>query len=99
FEPVAQTAAEFEQLLKTSQGQDDYLMAKLSIAKQKQGLSLDPDEILDFIQTPKLGGELSLDNLRKMKFVDSVNAAGQIHEQIKDLPAGTQITNVNVIDA
>jgi hypothetical protein len=45
-----------------------------------------------------LGGEISLENIQVMDFVTAVNIAGQIHQQIRDLPPGTRIEDVKVID-
>ena len=98
FDLIAESMDELEAILNSSQGHENYLMATLSIAKQKNGHILEPNEVFDFKKTPKLGGKISLENIQTMDFVTAVNVAGQIHQQIKDLPPGTEITNVNIID-
>jgi hypothetical protein len=98
FDLVAESMEDLENLLKSKDGQENYLMATLSITMQKQGYSLAPDQVFDFKTTPRLGGEISLENIQVMDFVSAVNVAGQIHQQIKDLPPGTRIDDVNIID-
>jgi hypothetical protein len=96
FELVAQTMDGLEDRLNSQKGQEDLLMATLSTTLQKSGLKLVPNEIFDFKKTPKLGGSISVDNIQKMDFVTAVNVMGQIHQQIKDLPPGTEISDVNI---
>jgi len=99
FDLIAESMDELEGILNSSQGQENYLMATLSLAMQKKGFTLEPDEVFDFKETPKLGGKISLENVQVMNFVTAVHIAGQIHQQIKDLPPGSKITNVNIIDS
>ncbi len=96
FELVAQTMDDLEKRLNSSKGQEDLLMATLSMTLQKSGLILAPHEIFDFKKTPKLGGVISVDNIHKMDFITAVHVLGQIHQQIKDLPPGTEISEVNI---
>jgi hypothetical protein len=98
FDMIAESMDELEDLLKSKDGQENYLMATLSITMQMQGHPLAPDQVFDFKTTPKLGGEISLENIQVMEFVTAVNIAGQIHQQIRDLPPGTRIEDVKVID-
>lgn len=85
-----------EASLKTQDGQDRYLMGELALAAAEQGIVPGPDQVLSFIHPPVLGGALTVDNLEVQDFVVATNIAGQIHQQVLDLPAGTPIAGVAV---
>ncbi len=72
------------------------LLIDLADTALRRGLSPGADEILDFTQSPVLGGPLDPGNLQVMDFVVGVNIAGQIHAQTTNLPAGTPISGVEV---
>ncbi|MET7279716.1 T6SS immunity protein Tdi1 domain-containing protein [Kribbella sp. NPDC005582] len=65
------------------------LLTDLAAEALRRGLTPGPDEILDFIQPPVLGGPIDPENLEPTDFVVGVNLAGQIHAQTTHL-AGTQ---------
>jgi len=39
---------------------------------------------------------VDLDNVEVIDFVVSLNIAGQIHEQVRDLPPGTPISGITI---
>ena len=80
--------------LSTADGQDRYLLAGLALAAHQQGIVLAPNQVYDLVHPPALGGSLDVDNITAADFVFSLNIAGQLHEQIKDLPPGTPITGI-----
>lgn len=84
--------------LKTPEGQDQYLLGSLALAANDRGLSLDDAQIYVFDKPPALGGTFDVENVTVMDFVVAVNLAGQLHEQIRHLPPGTQITGVTISD-
>jgi hypothetical protein len=47
--------------------------------------------VYDLTHPPILGGHLMPDNLQPTDFVVSLNIAGQLHGQIKDLPPGAEV--------
>jgi Domain of unknown function (DUF1851) len=65
---------------------------------EDRGLVLASGQIYDYTVAPALGGELGLDNVQTIDFVVGVNIAGQLHRQIKDLPPGTSISGVELVD-
>lgn len=77
--------------LETVAGQEDWLRADLAHAAFEHGLRPKRSEILDFAVPPKVGGELSLDNVHVMDFVTAVGMAGQIHEQLRHVPDGAAV--------
>lgn len=83
-------------------GDDDYrdeLLGDVWVqAAGRQGLNLAPGECLDWKLPPVLGGQCSIETLAKTLFVVKVDLAGQLHQQVKDLPPGTPITGVTLSD-
>lgn len=83
-------------------GDDDYrdeLLGDVWVqAATRQGLSLGSAECFDWAVPPALGGQCSADNLAKTLIVVKISIAGQLHQQIKDLPPGSPITGFTVSD-
>ena len=96
FVHLAGDRASLQTLLESDQGQDEYLLGGLAMAKGRGGLGLAPNEIYSFTIPPALGGSFELDNIDATDFVVAVNLAGQMHEQIRDLPPGTRISGVTL---
>jgi hypothetical protein len=88
---AAGTAAELDAILATDEGQDDYLLGGLAMAADRRGLKLRPDEVYSFGIAPVLGGTFGAENIVVRLFVVSLNVAGQLHEQIRNIPPGTPI--------
>lgn len=93
---VAATQQELQAMLSTPEGQDRYLMAGLAEAAERKGLKLQPSEVFDFTKPPVLGGQLEVENLLPTDFVVSLNMSGQIHDQVRNLPPGTKISQVKI---
>ncbi len=62
------------------------------------GLDLGTDEVFIFIPPPILGGGIAVENIEKMDFVVALNLAGQLHSQLKDLPAEATISGFEFRD-
>jgi hypothetical protein len=73
--------------------------AGLAHAAERSGLVPTSAQVYDFRVPPALGGALEVDNLEVIDFVVSLNIAGQIHEQIRDLPPGTPISAVQISES
>lgn len=95
---IANGLPQFEALLKESDWRDHFLMAGLVIGARGRGSVLEPGECYDFAVAPILGGEVSVDAMQKISLVVKVSLAGQIHEQVKDLPDGTHISGFEITD-
>jgi hypothetical protein len=74
------------------------LVADASDASDASDAGLVPDagQILSFKIPPVLGGELDVANLEVADFVVSVDIAGQLHDQVKDLPMGSPISDITI---
>lgn len=80
--------------LNTRPGQVTYLRVGLARAARDQAVALDPSQVYDFRHPPALGGAMDVSNMSAADFVTTLGMAGQIHEQIKDLPPGAQVNIV-----
>ena len=74
--------------VRTTAGQDEYLLVGLGLAAEDAGLVPGPGQVYGFRVPPRLGGLLEVDNVEVVDFVAGVNVAGQIHRQIHTLPPG-----------
>lgn len=90
------TVEELEADLNTFEGQDRYLLAGLAQNAARRGLLPGPDQVYDFRAPPILGGAVDVDNLDVADFVVSLNIAGQIHGQVRDLPPGTPMSGITI---
>jgi hypothetical protein len=78
--------------LGTPDGQDQYLLAGLALAAERRGVVPGADQVYGFAVPPALGGDLTVENVEAIDFIVSLNIAGQLHEQIRNLPPGTRIS-------
>lgn len=88
--------AALEADLRTDEGQDRYLLAGLAHAAERRGLVPAETQVYGFTAPPVLGGALDVANVEVIDFVVSLNIAGQLHEQVRDLPPGTPISRITI---
>lgn len=82
--------------LATQDGRARWLRRDLAETATRRGLTLADDQVFDFVTPPVLGGAVDASNLNPADFVVTVNIAGQIHDQVRKLPAGTRIAGVDI---
>lgn len=93
---VCQTEAELDRILATEEGQDAYLFIGFVEGAVRQGMLLDVTECYDFTVAPVLGGPMQASNVEKRDFAVALNIRGQIHEQVRHLPPGSQVTSLTL---
>ena len=93
---VSRTIQEFREKLNQKDFQDQMLSSVWVQAARMRGILLEHGECYDWMLPPALGGKMLPENIQKMNFVVKVNIAGQLHQQIKDLPPGTKINRVTI---
>ena len=89
---------ELQSSLASDEGQDEFLLGGLAEAAHRSGLTLASNEVYDFAIPPILGGDFSVENIQARDFVVSVHIAGQLIQQVRDLPPGTTISGVSFIE-
>ncbi|MGC3946420.1 MAG: DUF1851 domain-containing protein [Chryseolinea sp.] len=90
---VAADQAEFERKLTNIEQVDEWFMIDLS-SQLLAGKILKEGEVYSYRRLPAIGGDYSVENFEPTNAEVHFSFAGQIHNQIKDLPAGTKINNV-----
>jgi len=93
---VANSLPELTAMLQDAEVRDSLLFGGLVIGARNEGLMLEAGECYDFKVAPVLGGQMRVDEMQKLSFVVKLHIAGQLHEQIKDLPPGTRINKVTM---
>lgn len=95
---VANSLAEFVAALMEPAERDDLLLAGHIIGARNKGILLSPGECYDFKVAPILGGPMDVEHMQKLSFVVKLHIAGQLHEQVKDLPSGTRVNRIEIAD-
>jgi len=90
------TTQELQEVLNTPGGQDQFLLAGLAMAADRQGLIPGATQVYGFKTPPRLGGVIDLSNVELIDFVVSVNIAGQLHAQVRALPPGTPVAGFKI---
>lgn len=91
---IADNIQQFKLLLKDENNIENWFLASLVEQFISNGILLNENEVYGFKTFPALGGDYSLDNFEPTNIYIHFAFAGQIHEQIKDLPEGTKINKV-----
>jgi len=95
---VSGTREELQEILNSEEGQDHFLMAGFVIRARNEGMNLEPGQCYDFKINPVVGGPIEFENIEIQNFVVSLNIGGQIHEQVKNLPPGTKISEFKFVE-
>jgi len=93
---VAGTRDEIQAILDSEDGQDQYLMGGLAFGADGRGIHLKPPEVYAFKVAPILGGTMDVDSIVVMDFIVSLDIAGQLHRQLREMPPGTHISAVQL---
>lgn len=93
---VAASFDEFKSLLSDKEFVLNYFAVEMVADLRRSGCLLDPGQIYSFKIPPVLGGEYVLSNVEPSDIAVHYSVAGQIHEQVSNLPEGTPITGVTI---
>ena len=88
---VAATLEDFQTAMTAPQNVNAWFMP--DVVQGQSVLGMDPglNECLSFKLPPVLGGKIDPDNIEISDIAVHFSLAGQIHQQVKDLPHGTKI--------
>ena len=75
----------------------DWFLVDLIAALKAEGKKLDMGQVYSYKKLIVLGGDYSLDNFVPTDIEVHFSFAGQIHQQVKDLPPGTKINSVKFV--
>jgi hypothetical protein len=95
---VADTHPEFKEMRQEAENLDEWFMPGMVGELIAAGKTLGAGEVYSFKQPPVLGGSFDLENIDPCDVHVHFMMAGQLHEQVKDLPDGTSIDEVRIIE-
>jgi hypothetical protein len=93
---VANSTAELQQLVAQKENQKRWFLTDLLTQLEHAGLLLSPGQCFGFKIPPALGGRVELSNVEIVPLAVHISLMGQIHQQVKDLPAGTRIKGFKI---
>jgi hypothetical protein len=91
---VAGSIEEFKTKLQDPEVVRDWFLVDLISALKKDGHKLESAQLYSYKKLIVLGGDYSPDNFEPTDIEVHFSFAGQIHQQVKDLPPGTKINAV-----
>lgn len=97
IERVAPDGRAFKELLKDAPFVTEKFYPARVVKFRKAGLALGPQQVYSNCKPLVLGGEDSLDNFETTDVAVHLSIHGQIHRQVKDLPPGTPITDIQIV--
>jgi hypothetical protein len=93
---VADDGDAFQSLLRDNQFVTDHMFPSRIVEFRKAGMTLQPGEVYSHKQFLVLGGEDDIDNVETTDVSVHISMHGQIHEQVKNLPPGTPISQIKI---
>jgi hypothetical protein len=96
LQQIANSLAQFDSLRQHQQNADQWFMPQLVGDLMVTGVKLGPGECYSYKKPPILGGQIAPSNFEPTDLLVHFSTLGQIHKQVKDLPAGTKISKINL---
>ena len=96
IERIASDEQGFESVMALRENAQRWLMTDVVKGQAVLGMSPGPDQCLSFKIPPALGGQLDPGNFELSSILVHFSINGQIHQQIKDLPAGARIGEIKL---
>jgi hypothetical protein len=98
FQRVADSPHNFEALFDSSQNRRGWLWSHFVRELRSSGMMLGQGQCYGWKVPPCLGGSVDFKNIEPTDVAVHVSIQGQLHDQIRNLPPGTPIKNVRIID-
>lgn len=89
---VAESRDDFATKIDHDDNANDWLMIPLVDRCVAAGLTLGSEQCYGFKQLTILGGDYTVENTGILHIGDYLGSRGSIHEQLRDVPDGTQVT-------
>ena len=97
FCPVARNLEALKEQATVSELQEDWFHWQLLSELRRTGMTLGPAQCYSFRIPPILGGTYDISNFEPASLSVHHGILAQIIRQVKDLPPGTQIYDVNIL--
>ena len=88
---VAESREDFARRIDEGNNANEWLAIPLIDQLVAAGVRLESGQCYGFKKPPILGGEFAIENIVPISICDYLAAYGSIHEQLKDLPEGTEV--------
>lgn len=96
IEKVAENGDVFQNLLRDPRFVTERMLPARILQFRKAGIQLGTGEVYSHTHPLVLGGEDSESNVSATNISVHLSILGQIHQQVKDLPEGTEITDIRI---
>ena len=93
---IADSQEDFYKLIGNPQKFVEMFMFEVVNINRQLGLDLSEKQCYSFKIPPILGGQLEPENIEVCDIFVHLSILGQIHQQVKDLPPGTKITDIKI---
>jgi hypothetical protein len=93
---VSSDTNEFKELLRDKDFIEKYFYPAIIAEMQNRGVVLSQGQCYSYTQPLVLEGADEIENLDISDVSDHISGLGQIHKQVKDLPPGTPITDIQI---
>ncbi len=97
-ERIATDHTTFESAAEIAENADRWFMPDVVDGQAALGMSPGANECLSFKHPLVLGGAFDPENVETCSVLVHFSIAGQIHEQVKDLPPGTPIGKIKLVE-
>lgn len=91
---VAEGIVMFQEKLQDQNIVNDWFLVDLIDALKAEGKKLKSGQVYSYKKLIVLGGDYSTDNFEPTDIEVHFSFTGQIHQQVKDLPAGTNVNSI-----
>jgi hypothetical protein len=91
---IADSQENFYEFIGNPQKFVELFMVEIVNINKQIGMNLSENQCYSFKVPPIFGGELDPENIEVCDIFVNLSINGQIHQQVKDLPPGTKITDI-----
>jgi hypothetical protein len=91
LEKVAENRDDFAKKIDENSNEQNWLAIPLVDSLNAAGVRLQPRQCYAYKLLPILGGDYSIENFSPIDIADYLGAYGSIHEQLSNVPDGTQV--------
>ncbi|WKE67149.1 DUF1851 domain-containing protein [Gallaecimonas kandeliae] len=95
LKPVTNSVEELEACLSDHDFVMERFLVEDFVGLREAGKRLAEGQVYGYIRPPALGGGFDIENLEPTDMQVHFSFSGQVHEQVKDLPEGTPISNIS----
>ncbi|MFT7186667.1 MAG: hypothetical protein ACI84K_002070 [Pseudohongiellaceae bacterium] len=96
FSLVTKSVDEFNALLSNQEFVTNYFFVQMIGEMKRVNVKLEKGQVYSFKVPPALGGKYETSNVEVTSIYVHFSVNGQLHNQIKDVPAGTKVDSVKL---